>query len=149
MVDDVPAPGLVHRGLVLLGRVLLVVAIALHLAGQVVLLAQRVDRPVPTVSVIDALTRIGVKPPCLILGPDAGPIAYPMECLTATTARHSQNLRTRAGVISAARHSDRVTYVAHQDKLADIPLEKADPEADQVLEVRAILGAESDTAHAG
>lgn len=115
-MSRLPATGLVHRGLVQLGRVLLVVGIALHLASQVVLLAQRVDRPVPTVSVIGALTRIGVNPPCLILGPDAGPIAYPMECLTATTARHSQSIRTRAGVIRAVRHRDRIAYVVHHDK---------------------------------
>ncbi|MFB7290897.1 hypothetical protein [Actinacidiphila glaucinigra] len=48
------------------------------------------------------LTRLGVRPPCLVTGPMATPVGYQARCASGQTAGHNENL-TPDGVLRLAR----------------------------------------------
>ncbi|MFJ8792000.1 hypothetical protein [Streptomyces sp. NPDC102462] len=56
------------------------------------------------------LHRLGVRPPCLLTGQDAIPIAFYAGCSSAATSGHNANT-TRAGIEQAARHTPVATLV--------------------------------------
>ncbi|MFJ2766786.1 hypothetical protein [Streptomyces sp. NPDC087300] len=90
--------------------VVLLVALGLagHLAVQYAVLEDVVDRTDAAGSgyarAAAELHRLGVRPPCLLTGHDAIPIAYYAGCASGHTHGHNANM-TRAAVIRAARHT--------------------------------------------
>lgn len=87
--------------------------IAAQIASQVFLLVHRVDRPGGAARdqrTAAALARLGIGPPCLILGQDSPPIAYRLHCRTASAGGHDKQT-TRSGQLAVARHN-RTAYVS-------------------------------------
>ncbi|MEU6405091.1 hypothetical protein [Streptomyces sp. NPDC046985] len=85
---------------------LVAVGLAGHLAVQYAVLAATVERTARDHRAwdrtADALHRLGVRPPCLLTGEDALPIAYSAGCGSAATDGPNANA-TRAGIEDAAR----------------------------------------------
>ncbi|MDH6622414.1 hypothetical protein M2271_000201 [Streptomyces sp. LBL] len=85
-----------------------VVALGLagHLAVQYVVLERTVDRTGTDrrdwAATADALHRLGVRPPCLLTGHEAIPIAYYTGCSSAATGGHNAN-STRADILRTVR----------------------------------------------
>lgn len=105
------AAGLLHvagrtrgrwRPLLLTG---LVLALVLHLAAQFTVLVHTADRTFAGhrawARTATQLHRLGVRPPCLLTGHFAIPIAYYARCASAHTHGNNANI-TRAGVLDTA-----------------------------------------------
>ncbi|MFH8798425.1 hypothetical protein ACH4F6_02315 [Streptomyces sp. NPDC017936] len=85
---------------------LLAVALAGHLAVQYVVLDRTVDRTAAArrdwSRTVADLHRLGVRPPCLLTGADAIPVAFYAGCSSANPRGHNVNI-TEAGILDAAR----------------------------------------------
>ncbi|WP_320774843.1 hypothetical protein [Streptomyces sp. CRN 30] len=81
-------------------------ALAGHLAAQYTVLERTVDRTTASredwARTADALHALGVRPPCLLTGHEAIPIAYYTGCSSGNTAGHNENT-TPAAVERTAR----------------------------------------------
>ncbi|MFK4144644.1 hypothetical protein [Streptomyces sp. NPDC004065] len=81
-------------------------ALAVHLAAQYAVLAHTVGRTTDDRRGWDrtaaALHRLGVRPPCLLTGEEAIPIAYYTGCASAATSGHNANT-TQPAIERAAR----------------------------------------------
>ncbi|MFJ2813440.1 hypothetical protein [Streptomyces sp. NPDC087294] len=81
-------------------------ALAAHLAVQYEVLHRTVRRTTAThrdwSDLATALHRLGVRPPCLLTGPESIPIAYYAGCSSASVHGHNANT-TRAAIVDAAR----------------------------------------------
>ncbi|MFJ5172707.1 hypothetical protein ACIP68_02535 [Streptomyces griseoviridis] len=87
-----------------LAATLVALALAGHLAVQYEVLRHTVRRTTAAhrdwSAVAAELHRLGVRPPCLLAGPEAIPIAYYARCSSAATRGHNANI-TRAAIEDA------------------------------------------------
>jgi hypothetical protein len=86
--------------------VLVALGLAGHLAVQLAVLERAVDRNTDSrrdwARTATELHRLGVRPPCLITGHEAIPIAYYTGCSSAATGGHNANSNA-AAIVSTAR----------------------------------------------
>jgi hypothetical protein len=94
---------------------LVVLAVAAHLAVQYAVLAHTVSRTTAAHREWDRtaaeLHRLGVRPPCLLTGDNALPIAFYTGCRSAATTGPNANA-TAAGIAEAARRMPAAALVA-------------------------------------
>ncbi|WP_149548995.1 hypothetical protein [Streptomyces marokkonensis] len=88
-------------------RVLVALAVAGHLTVQLTVLVHTVDRNLDSrrdwARTADELHRLGVRPPCLITGHEAIPIAYYAGCSSGATSGNNENTTVAAILRTAAR----------------------------------------------
>ncbi|MFD5447812.1 MULTISPECIES: hypothetical protein [unclassified Streptomyces] len=88
------------------GAPLVALALAGHLAVQLVVLVYTVDRTAESredwARAADALHRLGVRPPCLVTGHEAIPVGYYTGCSSGATAGNNENT-TVADILDTAR----------------------------------------------
>ncbi|MGV9291915.1 hypothetical protein [Streptomyces sp. NPDC003719] len=88
------------------GAPLVALALAGHLAVQLVVLVYTVDRTAESredwARAADALHRLGVRPPCLVTGHEAIPVGYYTGCSSGATAGNNENT-TVAAILDTAR----------------------------------------------
>ncbi|MET8246413.1 hypothetical protein ABZV31_19525 [Streptomyces sp. NPDC005202] len=103
LVHLVPAPNRTWRPVTV---TLVALGLAGHLAVQYAVLAHTVDRTTADHRAWDRtateLHRLGVRPPCLLTGEQAVPIAFYTGCSSAATQGHNANT-TEAGIERTAR----------------------------------------------
>ena len=94
---------------------LVVLAVAAHLVVQYAVLAHTVSRTTAAHRewdrTADRLHRLGVRPPCLLTGDNALPIAFYTGCRSAATTGPNANA-TAAGIAEAARRMPAAALVA-------------------------------------
>ncbi|MFJ7342592.1 hypothetical protein ACIQU3_20145 [Streptomyces sp. NPDC101110] len=99
---------------------LVALALAGHLAAQLAVLDGAVSRNTDSrrdwARTADTLHRLGVRPPCLLTGHEAIPLAYYTGCSSGATSGNNENM-TVAGVL---RTADRLP-VAHLAAAGDTP----------------------------
>ncbi|WP_327112559.1 hypothetical protein OG206_04880 [Streptomyces sp. NBC_01341] len=97
------------------GVALLALVLAAHLTAQFLVVSHvvRVSRATTArfTAMAGALNRSGVKPPCVVSGADAVPIAYYAGCASRQTAGHDAST-TPAALREAARHVPTAVLVA-------------------------------------
>ncbi|MEU6089470.1 hypothetical protein ABZ865_22175 [Streptomyces sp. NPDC047085] len=102
-----------------LATALVALGLAVHLAVQLGVLVSLVDR---TTAAHQAWSRtaitlhsLGVRPPCLLTGHEAIPVAFYTGCSSAATSGHNANSTAQA-IADTARHSPVATLVAQGDR---------------------------------
>ncbi|MEV8020108.1 hypothetical protein AB0O76_27905 [Streptomyces sp. NPDC086554] len=101
---------------------LVALALAGHLAVQYAVLEDAVDRSTASrrdwARTASELHRLGVRPPCLLSGPEALPIAFYAGCASAQTDGHNANT-TRADILRTARHTPTAALATANDEPQD------------------------------
>ncbi|SOE07032.1 hypothetical protein [Streptomyces sp. Ag109_G2-15] len=111
LVHLVTAPSRVRRPVAV---ALLALGLAAHLAVQLTVLLHTVDRTTAAhrdwSRTADTLHRLGVRPPCLLTGHEAIPVAFYAGCSSAATTGHNANSTAQA-ITGTARHTPVATLV--------------------------------------
>lgn len=98
---------------------LVALALAAHLTVQYAVLEDAVDRSTAArqdwARTASELHRLGVRPPCVLTGYEALPIAFYAGCASAQTHGHNAST-TRADIQRTARHTPTAALAAAQDE---------------------------------